>query len=584
MTPGSSLGRAALAAALLAFAAPQVRAQPLPDRPPEAATGFEPKAAVHAQRFLVVAAHPLAARAGADVVARGGSALDAAIATLMVLNLVEPQSSGIGGGGFLLYWSQKERKVSAYDGRETAPAAATPSRFLDAGGKPLSWPDAIVSGRSVGVPGLLRMLELAHRRHGRLPWAALFEPAILLAESGFPMSPRLHALVAADRYLAQDDAARRYFYQPDGKPKPAGTVLRNPELAAVLRAVAARGADAFYRGDVARAVVAKVRAHPRSPGDLSETDLAGYAALERAPLCGPYRAWKVCGMPPPSSGGFALVQMLGILERLGIERTRPASLEAVHLFSEAGRLAYADRDRYIADPAFVAVPLAPLLDAGYLAQRARLVDRARSMGRAPAGSPPGLPVLGAAEALELPSTSHVSIVDAEGNAVAVTASIESAFGNRQMVRGFMLNNELTDFSWLPEVDGRAVANRVEPRKRPRSSMAPTLVFDAQGRLVLAVGSPGGHSIINYVAKTLVGVLDWGLDMQDAVSLPNFGSRNGPTDLEAGTDLERLVPGLRAMGHVVRVRPEASGLHGIQRASGGWTGGADPRREGTAIGE
>jgi len=289
-------------------------------------------------------------------------------------------------------------------------------------------------------------------------------------------------------------------------------------------------------------------------------------------------------MPPPSSGGFAVLQMLGILERLGIETERPGSLEAVHLFSEAGRLAYADRDRYVADPAFVSVPLAPLLGAGYLAARARLVDRSRSMGRARAGTPPGVPALGAAEALELPSTSHVSIVDAEGDAVAVTASIESAFGNRQMVRGFMLNNELTDFSWLPETEGKPVANRVEARKRPRSSMAPTLVFDAGGRLVLAVGSPGGHSIINYVAKVLIGVLDWGLDVQDAISLPNFGSRNGPTDLERGTPLEELAPALRKMGHDVRMRAETSGLHGIQRAPGGWVGGADPRREGEAVGE
>jgi gamma-glutamyltranspeptidase / glutathione hydrolase len=583
MTPGTRW-RGAIAAALLAFAPLAVRAQSAADRPPEADTGFQPKTAVHAKRFLVVAAHPLAARAGADTVARGGSALDAAIATLMVLNLVEPQSSGIGGGGFLLYWSRKDRSVSAYDGRETAPAAATPGRFLDADGKPLSWPDAIVSGRSVGVPGLLRMLELAHRRHGKLPWATLFEPAIHLAESGFPMSPRLHALVAADAYLAQDADARRYFYAGDGRAKEAGTMIRNPELAAVLRSVAAHGADAFYRGDVARAIVAKARAHPRAPGDLVETDLSGYAAIERKPLCGPYRTWKICGMPPPSSGGFAVLQMLGILERLGIERARPASLEAVHLFSEAGRLAYADRDAYIADPAFVPTPLAPLLDPRYLDSRASRVDRSRSMGRARPGSPPGVPVVGTAEALELPSTSHVSIVDAEGDAVSVTASIESAFGNRQMVRGFMLNNELTDFSWLPEVDGKPVANRVGPGKRPRSSMAPTLVFDADGRLVLAIGSPGGHSIINYVAKTLVGVLDWGLDVQDAISLPNFGSRNGPTDLERGTALERLVPQLRAMQHVVRVRPETSGLHGIQRVPGGWLGGADPRREGAAVGE
>jgi gamma-glutamyltranspeptidase / glutathione hydrolase len=575
--------RAALAVALLAFATFAVRAQPAPDRPPEPATGFQRKSAVHAERFLVVAAHPLASRAGVEIIRRGGNALDAAIATLMVLNLVEPQSSGIGGGGFLLYWSQKEAKLSAYDGRETAPAAAKPDRFLVAG-KPLEWPDAIVSGRSVGVPGLLRMLELAHRRHGKLPWASLFQPAIHLAETGFPVSARLHALVAADRFLAEDDNARRYFYAADGKPKAAGTILKNPELAEVLRNVAARGVDAFYLGGIARDIAATVRAHKRTPGDLAESDLADYAAMERQALCGPYRTWKVCGVPPPSSGGFAVLQMLGILQQLDIGKVRPGSVDAVHLFSEAGRLAYADRDMYIADPGFAGAPVAGLLDPRYLAGRARLVDRSHSMGRAKAGSPGGAPRYGRGPALELPSTSHVSIVDADGDAVAVTASIESAFGNRQMVHGFLLNNELTDFSWVPEVDGRPVANRVEPRKRPRSSMAPTMVFDAEGRLVLAVGSPGGHSIINYVAKTLVGVLDWGLDVQDAISLPNFGSRNGPTDLERGTDLERLVPALRAMGHAVRVRPETSGLHGIQRGAQGWIGGADPRREGIAIGE
>jgi gamma-glutamyltranspeptidase / glutathione hydrolase len=571
-------------AAFLCMFAPLAAAQPAPDRPPEPFTGFQPKAAVRAERFLVVTAHPLASRAGYDVIKLGGNALDAAIAAAMVLNLVEPQSSGIGGGGFLLYWSQKDAKVSAWDGRETAPAAATPGRFLGGSGKPVSWPDAIVSGKSVGVPGLLRMLEAAHRRHGRLAWSDLFRPAIRLAEDGFPISPRLHALLAADRFLAEDDDARRYFYLPGGKPKPAGTTLKNPELAEVLRKVAARGASAFYAGAVARDISAAVRAHKRTPGDLAEADLAAYAAVEREPLCGPYREWRICGMPPPSSGGFAVLQLLGVLEHFEMRKLAPASLEAVHLFAEAGRLAYADRDAYVADPGFVAVPLAPLLEPRYLAARARLVDRSRSMGRASAGSPPGVPAFGAADALELPSTSHVSIVDREGNAVALTASIESAFGNRQMVHGFLLNNELTDFSWQPEADGRPVANRVEPRKRPRSSMAPTLVFDADGRLALVIGSPGGHSIINYVAKTLVGVLDWGLDVQEAVALPNFGSRNGPTDLELGTPVEKLAPALRRMGHPVRVRPETSGLHGIERAPGGWVGGADPRREGRALGE
>jgi len=539
---------------------------------------------VHARRFMVVAANPIAARAGYEILKRGGSAVDAAIATQFVLNLVEPQSSGIGGGGFLLHYAAQGAKLDAYDGRETAPAAAKPERFLGADGKPLDWPEAIISGRSVGTPGLLRMLELAHREHGHLPWAELLAPAIELSIDGFPISPRLHALVAGDRFLAENENARRYFYLPNGTAKPAGTILRNPEFAAVLKRVAAEGPDAFYRGAIARDVVAAVRGHKRA-GDLSEADLVSYAAKRREPLCGTYRVWKICGMPPPSSGGFTVLQLLKLLERFDLRAIAPDSLAAVHLFAEAGRLAYADRNLYIADPDFVAAPLAALLDPRYLDARSRLIDPKRSMGRARAGDPAGVVSrFGRGEALELDSTTHVSIVDAQGNAVAMTASIESAFGNRQMVRGFLLNNQLTDFAWAAEEDGRPVANRVAGGKRPRSSMAPTLVFDEKGKLYMAIGSPGGHSIINYVAQTLIDVLDRGMDIQTAVSRPHAGSRNGPTDLERGTVLESLAPELRRMGHTVRIRAEASGLHGILRTEQGWAGGADPRREGVALGE
>jgi gamma-glutamyltranspeptidase/glutathione hydrolase len=568
-------------AVLLACAASQPCAQPAP----EPATPIARKQLVTARQFMVVAAHPLAARAGYDAIRRGGNALDAAIAAQLVLNLVEPQSSGIGGGGFLLHYAAGEGKLSAYDGRETAPASAKPERFLGANGRPLDWPAAVVSGKSVGVPGLLRLLELAYKRHGRLAWAELFEPAIALAEKGFPISPRLHALVAADRFLSQDRNARRYFYLPDGTAKPAGTLLKNPEFAAVLKRVAAEGAGAFYRGDIAREVVATVRSHKRAAGDLAEADLSAYAAKQREPLCGAYRGWKVCGMPPPSSGGFAVLQILKILERFDLRKVEPESVEAVHLFAEAGRLAYADRNLYIADPDFVAAPLAALLDSGYIDSRAKLIDRGHSMGRARAGNPAGIAAsYGPSEPLELPATTHISVVDAEGNAVAMTTSIEAAFGNRQMVRGFLLNNQLTDFSWAPEEGGKPVANRVEARKRPRSSMAPTIVFDEQGKLYMVIGSPGGHSIINYVAQTLVGVLDWGMDIQQAIDSPRMGSRNGPTELEQGTRLERLAPGLQRMGHTVRIRPETSGLHGIVRTSEGWAGGADPRREGAALGD
>ncbi|HXZ54387.1 MAG TPA: gamma-glutamyltransferase [Burkholderiales bacterium] len=573
---------AAVATLLLACASAHAQLQ---DGDPEPATPRGEKRLVTASRFMVVAAHPLAARAGLEVLRRGGSAVDAAIATEMVLNLVEPQSSGIGGGGFLLHFAASDGRLEAYDGRETAPAAAKPGRFLGADGRPLDWAGAVIGGNSAGVPGLLAMLELAHRGHGRLPWKDLFAAAIKLAEDGFPVSPRLHALVSADRWLALDENARRYFYGADGKSKPVGTVLRNPELAAVLRRVAAEGAAAFYRGEIARDIAHAVQSRKRSPGDLAESDLAGYAAKEREALCGRYRRFRVCGVPPPSSGGFAVLQILGILSHFDLRGLKPDSIEAVHLFAEAGRLAYADRNLYIADPAYVAAPLAALLDPRYLDSRANLIDPAHSMGQAKPGDPARLAAkFGAAEPLELPSTTHLSVVDAEGNAVALTATIEAAFGSRQMVRGFLLNNELTDFSWRPEEDGKPVANRVEGGKRPRSSIAPTMVFDEKGRLVLLVGSPGGHSIINYVAETIINVLDWRMDIQQAIDAPRMGSRNGPTELERGTPLERLAPELERMGHAVSIRDEASGLHGIMRTKDGWAGGADPRREGVVMGD
>jgi gamma-glutamyltranspeptidase/glutathione hydrolase len=577
------LKRAAIAAPLLA-ACLAAHAQPYASDG-EPSTGVAPKRLVTAKRFMVVAANPLAARAGYGVLERGGSAVDAAIATELVLNLVEPQSSGVGGGAFLLHYSARDGKLAAYDGRETAPAAARPGRFTGSDGRALDWADAVISGKSVGVPGLLAMLEVAHRAHGKLPWKTLFDPAIGLAERGFPVSPRLHALVASDRYLARDANARRYFYLRDGSAKPVGSLLRNPELAAVLREVGAKGAGAFYHGGIAREVAAAVRNRKNSPGDLDESDFAAYRAMEREPLCGPYRRWKVCGVPPPDSGAFAVLQILGILEHFDLAALKPGSAEAVHLFAEAGRLAYADRNRYIADPAFVRAPLSALLDARYLDARAKLIDSKRSMGRAQPGDPARIAAtLGESEPLELPSTTHLSVVDAEGNAVALTATIEAAFGNRQMVHGFLLNNQLTDFAWEPEENGRPVANRVEGGKRPRSSMAPTMVFDGKGKLLLVVGSPGGHSIINYVAGALVNVLDWGMDIQQAVSAPHMGSRNGPTDLEKGTALEKLAPELERMGHSVRIRAEASGLHGIVRTNDGWAGGADPRREGVALGD
>ena len=537
---------------------------------------------------MVVAAHPLAVEAGVRILERGGSVVDAAIAMQMVLNVVEPQSSGIGGGAFMLFHNARTGLLTAYDGRETAPAAAKSDRFLDVNGKPLHFHDAVVGGRSVGVPGVLRMLELAHRQYGKLPWKQLFEPAIALAQNGFAVSPRLHAAIASEKYLTQE-RARGYFYRADGAPLAAGDTLTNPALATTFKRVAADGADALYKGEIARDIVDTVRSHATNPGDLAENDLAAYKAKVREPACGAYRAYKVCGMPPPSSGGIAVLEILGVLEPFDLKAMGSMSLASVHVFSEAGRLAYADRDLYLADPDFVAPPRG-LTDRSYLRSRSALIRLDSSIGRAKAGVPLSgangrVAAYGAGYTPEFPSTSHISIVDRHGNAVAMSTTIEDAFGSRLMTRsGFLLNNELTDFSFQPIEDGKPVANRVEGGKRPRSSMAPTIVYDAKGRVVMIVGSPGASRIINYVAKTLIGVLDWGLDPQAAVDLPNVGSRNGPTELERGTGAATLQAKLEALGENTEVVDQNSGLHAIVRTRTGWTGGADSRREGIARGD
>ena len=514
-------------------------------------------------RSIVAAAHPLAADAGYEVLKRGGSALDAAVAVQMVLGLAEPSASGLGGGAFLLYWSEKERTLRAYDGRETAPAAASPERFLAASGAPMPFAEAAASGRSVGVPGVLRMLELAHRRHGRLAWDELLRPAIAAAEQGFPMSRRLHAQLERERYLQDDPRARELFFRADGSPRAVGERIVNAEYAATLR-VLSRGVEPFYRGQIAADILRAVRGHPR-PGDMTEADLAGYRALERDVLCGPYRVWVVCSMPPPSSGGVALLQILGVLERKGFARVAAESEAAVHLFAEASRLAFADRAKYLGDGDRVPIPLARLLSPRYLDERARRVTE-RALPIAPPGSPES-------------GTSHVVIADAEGNVVSMTTTIEALFGSRIMVRGFLLNNQLTDFDFVP-----GGANEVRGGKRPRSSMAPVVVFDAGGAVRLAAGSAGGSFIIGHVAKALVGALDWGLDIQQAIALPNFGNRNGPTEIEQGSRYEALAPALRARGHDVRLIEMASGLQGIERVPGGWRGGADPRRDGVVRGD
>ncbi|MGV7210592.1 gamma-glutamyltransferase [Oxalobacteraceae bacterium A2-2] len=584
----------ALLGALSAPLVPVHAQRATPDAAPEIATGYAEKSAITARKYMMAAANPLASDAGYQMLKRGGAAIDAAIATQLVLTLVEPQSSGIGGGAFLLYFDGKQ--VHAYDGRETAPASADEHLFQDASGKPVSREVGVIGGRSVGAPGVLRMLELAHKQHGKLPWKTLFEPAIQLAENGFAVSPRLNALLKYDRYLARDPVARAYFFDAEGQPWQVGHILKNPELARTLREIAAGGADAFYNGRIARDIAAKVAGHATNPGKLTAADIAGYRAKERDPVCSDYKKWTVCGMPPPSSGGIAIAQMLGILEVKDISPYKPVKgvpgVDAVHLFSEAGRLAYADRNRYVADTDFVPLPgrgIASLLDKGYLAQRAALITE-RSLGRAPYGVPQGMQVAwGADTAIDKPSTSHLVAVDGFGGGLSMTTSVEDAFGSRQMVDGFLLNNQLTDFSFDSVDQDGPIANRVQAGKRPRSAMSPTLVFDKASReLVLATGSPGGSAIINYVAKVLVGTLDWNLDVQQAISLPNLGSRNGPTELEAGRFPAEEVAQLKARGHDVKEFDQNSGLQGIQRVRVGgqpvWLGGADPRREGAVRGD
>jgi gamma-glutamyltranspeptidase/glutathione hydrolase len=512
---------------------------------------------LHNKRDEVAAANPLAAEAGREMLRRGGTAVDAAIATQMVLNLVEPESSGIGGGALLVLYAAKDHRVTTFDGRETAPAAAKGDRFIDPNGKPMNYFSALIGGRSVGVPGVLRMLELAHRQHGKLPWRELFEPAIRLAETGIAASPRLRTQLQRDKFLRLDAGARKIYYDPSGR-------IVNPEYAKTLRAIAEGGADAFYRGPIAADIVRAVRSHAR-PGAMTEADLAGYRALERDALCGPYRIWVVCSMPPPSAGGVALLQILGILERKDFARAPPQSVDSLHLLAEAERLAYADRARYLGDADFVPVPVGSLLAPRYLDARAALVTERALPLAAPGSFESG--------------TSHVVIADAQGNVVSMTTTIESLFGSRILVRGFLLNNQLTDFDFVP-----GGANEPRGGKRPRSSTTPVIVFGADGGVRLAAGSAGGSMIISYVAKTVVAALDWNLDMQAAVAAPNLGNRAGPTEIEQGSAWEALAPALRARGHEVILRELQSGTQGIERVAGGWRGGADPRRDGAVRGE
>ena len=582
--------------------------------PPEGSSGFTPKPGWATKTFAIAAANPLAADAGYQILKAGGTAIDAAVAVQMVLSLVEPQSSGLGGGAFLLH--AHGNRVEAFDGRETAPAAVDENLFIGTNGKPLPFYEAVVGGRSVGTPGAVRMLEMAHQQYGRLPWARLFVPAIRLAENGFQVSARLNTLLKDDKYLRADPLAAAYFYRTDGSPVEVGSTLRNPALAEVLRQIAAGGSSALLGGPVARSIVSKVQSHPTNPGKLALSDLAAYRPQKREPICLDYaareKAYRICGMPPPSSGAITVGQILGILGNTsaatlplasgmgGVPGTvaPTPSADWLHLYTEASRLAFADRAQYLGDPDFVQPPggnWMSLLAPAYLSERAKLIQPAGpSMKTAQPGAPgafksaygrmPDQPEYG---------TSHLSIIDGYGNALAMTTTIEDAFGARLMTDGgtgkaggFLLNNELTDFSFAPsDAEGKPVANRVQPGKRPRSSMAPVLVFDKNsGQLLMAGGSVGGAFIIHDTAKMLYGTLNWGLNVQQAIDLPNFGSLGGPSLLEENRFAPPTLAALRARGAEVREIKTTSGLHVIQKTPQGFFGGADPRREGVVMGD
>ena len=556
---------------------------------PEAATGHYKKAKTVASHYMAVTANPYASKAAAVILKQGGSAVDAAIAAQLVLGLVEPQSSGIGGGGFMLYFEAKARKLMAYDGRETAPLKVNPYYFLEKSGKPKDFFDAVVGAYSVGTPGLLKMLFDAHLEHGKLAFKGLLRPAIELAEKGFKIGHRLHGLIKMDQVrIKTQPVLASYLLDQNGNPKKVGDTLKNQAYADTLKVIQQKGVEAFYQGEIAKRMVTAVQNHPTKPGLLSLADLASYRSKVRNVLCQPYKSYKICGMPPPSSGGITIAMALGMLEGLNLEKLGPKDPQAWFLIGEASRLAFADRGTYLGDPDFFPVPMRGLLDATYLKARAQTIklDPPGVIQKVDPGKPTytfgTLPL--PTKAIELPSTTHLSIVDRKGNVVSMTSSVENVFGSRVMVDGYILNNQLTDFSFKPVVNEIPAANRIAPGKRPLSSMSPTIVLNEKGEFYLAIGSPGGSRIIGYVLKALISHLDWGLEVQESIRNPNLLNRFGTFELESGGWAEKLEKPLQKLGYKTKVRDLNSGQHAIIKKNGTYVGAADWRREGLAIGE
>ncbi|MEZ8305707.1 gamma-glutamyltransferase [Vibrio splendidus] len=553
---------------------------------PEQSSGLETKQLVKTNDWMVTAANPLATQAGADVLARGGNAIDAMVAVQLMLGLVEPQSSGIGGGAFLVYFDGKDKQLKTYDGRETAPLDATPRLFQDENGQPLKFYDAVVGGRSVGTPGTVQLLWDTHQKYGKLEWASLIKPIAQLAEKGFTISPRLATLIENDQQrLSRFVTTKAYFFNADGSPKTAGTQLKNPEYAATLNAISKNGAKAFYQGEISADIINTVQTAKGNPGVLAQKDFDAYSIKQREPVCSAYESYQVCGMGPPSSGALTVGQILAMTEQFDLKSWGPNDAKSWQVLADASRLAFADRGMYMADQDYVPMPTQGLVNTDYLQERAQLITAGKALESASSGTPPWDHAMQRSQdvSIELPSTSHFNIVDSDGNVVSMTTTIENAFGSRLMVRGFLLNNELTDFSFKTHNDGKPIANRLEPGKRPRSSMAPTIIMQ-DDKPYMAIGSPGGSRIIGYVAQAIIAHTQWDMDIQQAINQPHFLNRFGTLDLEKGTSAENFTPELEKMGFEVNVRDLNSGLHAIRITKDGLEGAADPRREGAAIGQ